>query len=611
MSTQREQIVTTMLSDPAWSWSYAELQQALPDIAPNTLRAQMSRLVKDGAVSRDVAGSLRLTSATIARNASATHTNASGTPRNERNSDPAPAGAPARTGADTDTGASVADADTGAPDASARTGRRADVLAPLHERAAYAHVLEALPIAPLRATFRLSTALAFVRSCLSDCEAPAVATCGRPGTGKTVLYRALSILLHGNPDAVMEARNLTSKQQVVGRRERKDGEWTATPSVLFEPPDRARPTFITLDEVGEKIPADVMTGFGTIIRLEPFYFLENVKMHMSALVTFSFNKPKGMTGPWTPFKWDGATRRILVCDLDHAAQHLKAGAAKAAARRVFAALEGAEIIRFEPYAARVRYPSSALLETADPILAETFRDPSELPLGDLTLKGTTTAYAALFGYPLEYALLASIADIATIVGTLPGLLHDDAEQKLNDRLRAAGLEPVVLPKVTVEAIPLEADDAMSLSPAARKRIAAHLAKASTAGVAELLTTLCEYNLARARRRWIRVPRFVLEATGRWAVAILFGVMTAVWNAALSRLLKMPRISGGAVYGVFGFAACGPATRITEYVDKDGRPLSAPRDYVIRLFGDELAPRDLEPRDDEATETTKAGFPYAA
>lgn len=579
MSAQRKEILQVMSSDPAWRWTYAELGAALPHIKQNALRAQVSRLAKDGAVARGDDGSLLLARAT------------------------GPHGAPATP---TDTARNASNADASATHSRPPDAPEREHVAPaLTTIPAYARVLDALPVAPLRATFRTATALAFVRSSLEDCEAPAVATCGRPGTGKTVLFRALSILLHGDHDAVMEARNLTSKQQVVGRRERKDGAWTATPSVLFEPPNRARPVFITLDEVGEKIPADVMTGFGTILRLEPYYFLEDVKMNMSALVTFSFNKPKGTTGPWSPFRWDGATRRILVCDLDHAADYLKAGAAKTSARRVFAALESAPRIDFESYAARVRYPPPALLETADDILSEVFTDPSELPLGDPVLRGLVAAVAVLFDHPLEHALLLAVADVATIVGTLPGLLKDGAEGALNNRLRAAGLPPVVLPKVEVAAE--DPAEELTLSPAARARIAQHLASASTRSTDELLTVLCEYRLARRRWCWIRAPRWVLEVVARWAVAASFAALVVPYNL-LSSSLKMPRVSGGVIGRVFAFAARGPATRLREFVDRDERPLDAPRDYVLRLFGDDLSARAEVHLEDAAKDEP---VPYAA
>lgn len=630
MSTQQKEIIAIMKSDPAWEWSYDDLQAVLEHIAPDTMRKQMSRLVSSGRVSRVSSGAFRLAETAHAESAetgSQTADDSRDSTRDNGRAETAsqphdgPTGAPvspdSRSGADGGTGASAGtgegasapphDARAGArPGAGAGegtgvgtgvgTGTRASSSPSLLEHDGFAAVLDALPVPCLASAMRVAAALAFVRSQLSGCEAPALAIAGSPGTGKSVLYKSLSILLHGDTDAVTDARTLTSAQQIIGRREKKDGVYTAIPSVLLQPPDRPAPQIVVLDEIGEA-SSSVLQGASLILRLEDRYWIESVEMPMRSLLGFAYNKGSSHRGrlyhPWSG--WDGATRRMLIVDLDHSSDYLKRGAAKTAARRIFAALEKSSLIDLSAYRDKARAPTPALLESADVILGEVFCDASELPLGDPVLKGLTMSYAALYDYPLERALLAALADVAMMVGTLPGLLLPGAEKALNARLRSAGLAPVALPKVA--APKLGDDDTMSLSPQARARIAAHLARASTRSTDELLQTLCEYNLARRRRCWIRVPRFALELVGRLLVAFVFTLFAALQNIAIAPALKLPRVGGAVVAGVWGWGSS-PRTCLAEYVDMNGSALSSPRAYCLKLFGDDMTARAAVQLEDE-------------
>lgn len=607
MSTQRKEILQVMTNDRAWTWTYDELGAALPHIAANTLRKQVSRLVATGDVVRCDAGSFRLPAASSA--------STSDTPRDERDTGvpatgehaqnahtrpPPSVDAPARPPADASAGTPAHNApgraDAGgrplehAPAPQLASDRDATRSRPLTETRAYTEVLDALPVAPLRAMFRVASALAFVRSQLrdDDCEAPAVAIAGAAGTGKTVLFKALSILLHGDTDAIADARTLTSSQQIIGRRERKDGAYTAIPSVLLEPPDKPNPAVVVLDEIGEA-KRDVLNGASLLLRLEPHYALEDVKMPIRAVLGFTWNKPNATRGAWHPWTgWEGATRRMLVCDVDYAARELKQGAAKTAARRVFGALEHAPRIDLSQYRAVVRYPSVAMLEQFDTILKDIFNDPSELPLGDPVLRGLGAAYGALFGLDTERALLFALGDVATVVGTLPRLLTPDAEKRLNERLRAASLPTVALPRV--EDVAVADDDTVNLSPAARERIARHLAMASVKGTDELLTILSEYGLARRVWRPVRAPRYCLEFCLRWTAAGAVAIAASLHNVAIAPYLKLPRVSGGFIAGVFGAAVRGPRTQLRTWTTHDGEPLERPRAYVLKLFGDHMDAR---------------------
>ncbi|MDZ7704769.1 MAG: hypothetical protein U5L04_09840 [Trueperaceae bacterium] len=563
--TPQQREVYAVLTAADGPLTLAEITKRLPQHPPGSIRKQTSRLTSQGAVTRAHDGRYVVSPSQV---------------------EAAPE-TPPQTALDLD---KTTETETRS---SPRIGTLADI-------PAYRRVEDALPVAPLRAVFRLAIAFAFVRSQqLEGCEVPAIALAGEPGVGKTMALTAAALLLTGHRDDIADARQLSSAAQLTGRRQSSKDGYTLVPSVLLYPPDRDPPPLVCLDEIAEA-KAPVLDGASLLLRLEPSYVSEGVTVEIRAALTMTYNKPDGTRGYWQPFEgWPGARRRLLVCDLDPFADMLLSGGAKHAAREIFGGvLSDAALpaIDLDAYRSRAAYPTKGTLETLDKLIGAVFAAPNQLPLGDPVLRSLSAGYTALFGLSVEAALTSALADVALIVGTTHDTLTPGAAGALNAALKRHDLTPVELRRLDDPPPPTEG---LELTPEQKRRIGGHLARYAARPTPELLGVLAEYRLARRVWRPIRLPRYGLELLGRLLLAIGFTLFAALQNVAIAPALKLPRVSGSAVSAAWGYAVSRPSTRMVEYQTPEGEPLDHPRAYVLSLFGDTLEPRQIVELEDAA------------